>query len=116
MQYRCKTEGWSSTFSFMTRAGPAYCSAIASTTGSSVRHGPHHGAQKSTNTSFPDCKTAWSKSLSLSSLTYSLMSFSSEDLFYDCFVHASFGDKLGSLPIHLNQEIPSFIVNKCYRA
>src|SRR5262249_53814548 len=83
--------------------------------GASVRHGPHHGAQKSTNTSFPGCKTAWSKSLSLSSVTYSLMSFSSEDLFYDCFVHASFGDKFGSLPIHLNQEIPSFIVNKCYR-
>jgi hypothetical protein len=84
--------------------------------GSSVRHGLHHGAQKSTNTTFPDSITAWSKSLSLSSVTYSLMSFSSEDLFYDRFVHASFGDKFGSLPIHLNQEIPSFIVNKCYRA
>src|SRR5262245_9179456 len=116
MRYRCKTAGWSSTFSFTTRAGAAYCSAIASTMGSSVRHGPHHGAQKFTNTSFSDRKTAWSNSLSLSSVTYSLMSFFSEDLFYDRFVHTSFGDKLGALPIHLNQEILSFIVNKCYRA
>src|SRR5215475_6195863 len=106
MRYRCKREGLSSIFSFRTRAAPAYCLAIVSTIGSSARHGLHHCAQKSTNTSFPDCKIAWSKSLSLSSLTYSLMSFSSDNLFHDCCVHASFGDKFGSLPMHLNQEIP----------
>ena len=38
------------------------------------------------------------------------------NLFYNSFVHAPFSDEFGPVPIHLNQEIPSLIVNKRYRA
>jgi hypothetical protein len=49
-------------------------------------------------------------------LRASLMVVLPNDLFYDRFVHTPVSDKLGPMPIHLNQEIPSLIVNKCYRA
>src|SRR5436190_2724475 len=42
--------GLSSTFTLTTFARPAYFCAICSTTGAIERHGPHHGAQKSTST------------------------------------------------------------------
>src|SRR5215469_11221095 len=42
--------GFSSVFSFTTSTVPAYSSAIASSTGPTMRHGPHHGAQNSTIT------------------------------------------------------------------
>ena len=40
----------SSVFSFTNFARPVCFAAIFSTTGANARHGPHHGAQKSTST------------------------------------------------------------------
>jgi hypothetical protein len=52
----------------------------------------------------------------LARLRASLMVVLPNNLFYDRFVHTPLSNKFGSMPIHLNQEIPSLIVNKCYRA
>src|ERR1700728_2878020 len=60
-----------STSIFMTLSLPLYCSATASTTGASARQGPHHAAQKSTNTGVSDCKTFCSNSASFTSDTNS---------------------------------------------
>src|SRR5881394_4011573 len=76
MPNRCDTDGLSSTFSFTTRALPAYFSATASTVGASMRQGAHHSAQKSTKTGWAALSTSASKLLSLTSVTYSLMYFS----------------------------------------
>src|SRR6185436_943870 len=67
-------DGLSSTFTFTTRALAAYFSAIASTVGASMRQGAHQAAQKSTSTGLSDCKTSFSKLLSLTSVTCSLIS------------------------------------------
>src|SRR6266849_7386073 len=75
--YACAVDGLSSTFSFTTAAFSEYCSAIASSVGASIRQGPHHAAQKSTNTGFSDSRTSCSKELSLTSLTLSFISCSS---------------------------------------
>ena len=42
--------GFSSTFTFPTNAFPSYSFDISSTKGPTILHGPHHSAQKSTNT------------------------------------------------------------------
>src|SRR6185436_16218305 len=65
--------GLSSTFNFTTEALAEYCSATASIAGASMRHGPHHSAQKSTRTGFSDLSTSLSKELSVTSLTSSLI-------------------------------------------
>src|SRR6266545_663144 len=66
-------DGLSSTFNLTTRAVVAYFSATASTVGASIRQGAHHAAQKSTNTGLSDCRTSFSKLLSLTSATFSLI-------------------------------------------
>src|SRR5204862_7911390 len=70
---RWDTEGLSSTFSFTTRALPAYFSATASTVGANMRQGAHHSAQKSTSTGRSDDKTSFSNEASLTSATKSLI-------------------------------------------
>src|SRR2546425_11523413 len=71
--YRCEMDGLSSTFNLTTRALSAYFSATASTVGASMRQGAHHAAQKSTSTGRSDCRTSFSKLLSLTSVTCSLI-------------------------------------------
>src|SRR5215831_3802534 len=66
-------DGLSSTFSLTTRALPAYFSATASTVGANMRQGAHQAAQKSTSTGRSDFSTSFSKLLSLTSLTWSLI-------------------------------------------
>src|SRR5690606_8703143 len=63
----------SSVFSLATFARPAYSVAICSTTGPTMRHGPHHGAQKSTNTVPSWETTSLSKFSFVSSITFSAM-------------------------------------------
>src|SRR6185436_11266690 len=50
MPSRSPTAATSSVFSFTTRSRPAVRAATFSTSGATIRHGPHHGAQKSTTT------------------------------------------------------------------
>src|SRR4051812_6688503 len=57
--------GLSSVLSLPTFNLPAYSSATASTVGDIARQGPHHGAQKSTNTGTSEFNTSWSKAPSL---------------------------------------------------
>src|SRR5438132_1243630 len=58
---------FSSTFSFTTRSS-GRSEAISSSTGATTRHGPHHGAQKSTSTGLPDSMTSAWKLLSVTSV------------------------------------------------
>src|ERR1700761_2991135 len=53
--------GLLSTFTLPTTALPLYSLAISSTTGPTIRQGPHHSAQKSTNTGLSDLSTNSSK-------------------------------------------------------
>ena len=48
---------------------PAFSAAISSTTGATIRHGPHQGAQKSTSTGTSDSSTSAWKLLSVTSET-----------------------------------------------
>src|SRR5437588_700120 len=57
--------GWSSTLTLPTFSLPAYCVAISSTAGATIRHGPHQGAQKSISTGVVDCNTSVSKLLTV---------------------------------------------------
>jgi hypothetical protein len=41
--------------------------------GASILHGAHHSAQKSTNTGLLDCNTSFSKELSVTIETFSLI-------------------------------------------
>jgi hypothetical protein len=61
--------GFSSTFTFTKATFSEFSSANASIVGASALHGPHHGAQKSTSTGFPDFNTSCSNELSVTSLT-----------------------------------------------
>src|SRR5215472_18075056 len=45
MPYRCDTAGFSSMLSLTTAILSAYSVAISSSTGATMRHGPHHSAQ-----------------------------------------------------------------------
>lgn len=56
--YLVAMSGLSSVFSFRHRTLPAYCFAISSIIGAIMRHGPHHGAQKSTNTGVSQFNTS----------------------------------------------------------
>ena len=70
---RWAIDGLSSTLSFTTSALLKYCSPTASTVDANILQGAHHSAQKSTKTGFSDCKTSFSKELSLTILTFSLI-------------------------------------------
>src|SRR6476661_6580412 len=61
---------FSSMFSLTTFSWSARSFAISSTTGATIRHGPHHGAQKSTSTGVSDSMTSAWKLLSLTSLMF----------------------------------------------
>ena len=50
MLYLAATIGFSSVFSLRKRTLPSYSPASSFTIGATMRHGPHHGAQKSTST------------------------------------------------------------------
>src|SRR5258708_22702050 len=52
-----------------------------------MRHGAHHSAQKSTRTGLFDCSTSFSKELSVTYITFSLIPLL---LFLDCFVGQAF--------------------------
>ena len=60
MPYWLATFGFSSVFNLKTLIFPSKSFEIYSTTGATILHGPHHGAQKSTNTG----RSLWSTSLS----------------------------------------------------
>src|SRR5699024_3668512 len=63
--------GFSSTFIFANVNLPAYSPASSSSTGATILHGPHHSAQKSTNTGpEADNTSCWK----LSSLTFTIFS------------------------------------------
>ena len=64
--YRAATSGVSSTLVFTNLMRPPYCSARASTSGDTMRHGPHHGAQKSTTTGSEAASTSSAKAVSVS--------------------------------------------------
>src|ERR1700739_1017388 len=59
--------------SLTTFSSPARSLAISSTTGATIRHGPHHGAQKSTSTGFSDSSTSAWKLLSVTSATLAML-------------------------------------------
>src|ERR1700728_3496140 len=67
-------EGCSSVFNLTNFALPAFAAATFSTIGPSMRHGPHHGAQKSTSTGWLLCSTSVSKLVCVTSGN-ALMSF-----------------------------------------
>ena len=58
MRKRSPSSGLASVFTLTTRALPARCCAAVSTSGAIMRHGPHHGAQKSTTTGIDDVEIA----------------------------------------------------------
>src|SRR6266702_1550256 len=60
--------GFSSMLSLTTSTLPAYSAAIASSTGPTWRHGPHHGAQYSTMTGLGLARTSAAKLWSLTDL------------------------------------------------
>src|SRR5512133_566497 len=63
----CAAVTWfSSTLSLTMRRSSRSC-AISSSTGPTTRHGPHHGAQKSTSTGVSDSRTSAWKLLSVTS-------------------------------------------------
>src|SRR5882762_8647175 len=70
----CEAIRWFwSTSTFATFTLPWYCFATSSTTGATMRHGPHHSAQKSTRTGTFDWSTSESNVLSLTWITESDM-------------------------------------------
>ena len=62
---RAAMAGFSSTLTLAITALPSCSTAMSSRTGPSMRHGPHHSAQKSTRTGSSDWRTFWSKSASV---------------------------------------------------
>src|SRR6185312_2288260 len=61
MPYLLATPGFSSTLSLAILILPFISSAISSSAGAIMRHGPHHSAQKSTTTGASDLMTSVSK-------------------------------------------------------
>src|SRR5712671_889210 len=71
----CEAIRWFwSTSTLATLTLPRYCFATSSTTGDTMRQGPHHSAQKSTSTGTCDLSTSASNVLSLTWITASAMS------------------------------------------
>src|SRR5437879_4547308 len=60
--------GFSSMFTLAMVSLPAYSPAISSSTGATMRHGPHHSAQKSTRTGTSACNTSAAKLASVTVL------------------------------------------------
>src|ERR671926_1927073 len=67
MPYLAAVAGLSSTLSLTTSTLPACSAAMSSRIGDSMRHGPHHSAQKSTMTGLPAFRTSASKLASVTS-------------------------------------------------
>src|SRR5579885_3453377 len=61
MPYFAAVFGFSSTLSLTILTFSPSCSAISSSAGAIMRHGPHHSAQKSTTTGADDLRTSDSK-------------------------------------------------------
>src|SRR5436305_6501301 len=66
---------FSSVFILTTFSSPSRSLAISSTTGATIRHGPHHGAQKSTRTGTSDSMTSAGKLLWVTSGTVPAISW-----------------------------------------
>src|SRR5215831_19336599 len=75
MPYCAARCGMSSTFTFPTVAGPSNSTASSSIVGASTRHGPHHGAQKSTRTGYKLLRTSRGKfaALNVANLAFSMV-------------------------------------------
>src|SRR6266850_8268416 len=71
MQYWAAIRWFWSTSTLATFTLPWYCFATSSTTGATMRQGPHHSAQKSTRTGTFDWSTSESNVLSLTWMTES---------------------------------------------
>src|SRR5215211_5238405 len=65
----CDRRGFASTSTFTTSTTPSYFAASFSISGATIRHGPHHSAQKSTTTGFVLWSTSVSKVASVTSGT-----------------------------------------------
>src|SRR6201996_877726 len=77
--------GLLSTFTLPTTALPSYSLAISSTTGPTMRQGPHHSAQKSISTGLFDFSTSSSKFASVISkamIFFPLFIFSVTNIYY----------------------------------
>src|SRR4029453_5848545 len=73
MPYLPGVGGLASMSSLATVILPPYSFATSSRTGANILHGPHHSAQKSTSTGWPDCSTSLSKVASETCLIAALM-------------------------------------------
>src|SRR5581483_8676557 len=74
MPWRPISDGLSSMLTLKNTAAPACRAAAASKTGAILRHGLHHGAQKSTSTGESERRTCCSNSCSSTGLTLLLIS------------------------------------------
>src|SRR5690606_27372992 len=72
--YFTDMSGLWSTLTLPTTALPSYSLANSSTMGPTMRQGPHHSAQQSSNTGLSDCNTTSSKLLSVISNAMMLVS------------------------------------------
>ena len=68
--YLRATPGESSTFTLVTFKRPGFFAAIRSTAGETIRHGPHHGAHRSTSTGVVARSTTASKVESVASVSH----------------------------------------------
>src|SRR5262245_11342935 len=73
--------GFASTSTLATLARPAYSPASCSSTGATIRHGPHHDAQKSTRTSPPACSISL---LNEASVTWTVGLFVAAMVLFSC--------------------------------
>lgn len=64
------TDGQLSTLTLATFSWPGYFAAIRSTAGETMRHGPHHGAHRSTRTGTFACRTTLSNVPSVASVSH----------------------------------------------
>src|SRR5690606_31859293 len=80
MPYLTEISGLLSTFTLPITALPSYSAANSSTIGPTMRQGPHHSAQKSTNTGLSDCNTTSSKLLSVISNAMMLICYAFDGL------------------------------------
>src|SRR5215208_4827778 len=65
----CEIAGFASTSTLTTSTDPSYFCASRSSSGETIRHGPHQAAQKSTTTGFSFFRTISSKVASVAFLT-----------------------------------------------
>ena len=85
---RVASSGSSSILTLPTYTSPLCSSASSSTTGESMRHGPHQGAQKSTSTGFSAARTSRSKLSCVTVKTDILKTpFASDDIASPVYIH-----------------------------